>query len=101
MTYTLLTMGFNLLVLGAFSKLGEKGKKITNPVVVFGKVPMFFYLLHLFLYAALGLLLTPHGTTIPIMMLYWILGLLVLYPLCWCYGRFKVGRKSDSLVRFL
>lgn len=101
MTYTLLTMGFNLLVLGAFSKLSEKGKKITNPMVVFGKVPMFFYLLHLFLYAGLGLWLAPRGTTIPIMMLYWILGLLILYPLCWWYGRFKGSRKSDSFFRFL
>jgi hypothetical protein len=56
---------------------------------VFGQVPLFFYVTHLFLYAGLGLLLTPGGTSIPEMYLFWLLGLLILYPLCLWYGSFK------------
>jgi len=101
MTFTLLTMGVNLLLLGAFSKAGERGRKIFSPLVVFGKTPMFFYILHLFLYAGLGLLLTPDGTSVPTMYPYWLLGLLILYPLCSWYEKFKCSQGANSVFRFL
>lgn len=101
MTFTLLTMGFNLLFLGILSKLKANAQKFLQPLVVFGKVPLFFYLLHLYLYAGLGLWLTPNGTSLPVMYFYWFLGLLILYPLCSLYGMFKERRSPESIFRFL
>jgi uncharacterized membrane protein len=101
MTFTLLTMGINLLLIGVFSKAGSKAQRYLQPLVVFGKAPLFFYLLHLYLYAGLGLWLTPNGTSLPIMYAYWLLDLLILYPLCLWYGMFKKQRGPESIFRFL
>jgi hypothetical protein len=81
-TFNLLTMGVNLIIMGLFARVGEKLQRFFRPLVVFGRVPLFFYLAHLFLYAGLGLWLAPNGTSIPKMYPYWLLGLLILYPLC-------------------
>jgi uncharacterized membrane protein len=101
LTFTLLTMGVNLLILGALSKVGARVQLLSKPLVIFGKVPLFFYILHLFLYAGLGLLLTPDGTSIPAMVPYWLFGLLILYPLCLWYGRFKGRQGANSVFKFL
>jgi uncharacterized membrane protein len=99
-TFTLLAMGVNLIILGLFARVSEKLQKWFQPLSVYGQVPLFFYLLHLFLYAALGRLLAPEGTSLPTMYLYWLLGLLILYPLCWAYGRFKHRQPANSILRF-
>ena len=100
LTFLLLTMGVNLLLLWLFSRAGQRARVILKPLVVYGRVPLFFYITHLFLYAALGHLFTPQGTTIPRMYLFWLSGLLILYPLCLAYGRFKRSRPPQSLWRF-
>ena len=99
-TFTLLTMGLNLLIVGLFAQTGGKLGRFFHPLVVFGRTPLFCYLTHLFMYAGLGRWLAPGGTTIPQMIPYWLLGLLVLYPLCSWYGRLKHRHPSDSILRF-
>jgi uncharacterized membrane protein len=101
MTFTLLTMGFNLLVLGLFARLSGRAQRFLQPLAVFGRSPLFFYILHLFLYMALGRWVTPGGTSIPVMYAYWLLGLLILYPLTLWYGRFKQRQPANSILRFL
>jgi uncharacterized membrane protein len=102
LAFTLLTMGVNLIVLGLFSRVGGRVQRFAlQPLAVFGRVPLFFYLLHLFWYAALGIWFTPNGTNLPVMVLYWLLGLLLLYPLCLGYGRFKGRQHANSVWRFL
>jgi uncharacterized membrane protein len=66
---------------------------------VFGGSPLFFYIAHLYLYGLLSLVLVPNGTSIPRMYPFWLLGLALLYPLCWLYGRFKRSRGPGSLWR--
>jgi uncharacterized membrane protein len=100
-TFSLLTMGVNLMIVGLFSRANEKLGRFLQPLVVFGRVPLFFYLAHLFLYAGLGLWLTPGGTSIPHMVPYWLLGLLILYPLCLWYGRLKHRQSANSILRLL
>lgn len=101
MTFTLLTTGLNLIALAAFARLGEWRPALLRPLAVFGRSPLFFYLLHLFLYLLLGVLFTPGGSSIPFMFPFWLLGLLILYPLCLLYGNFKSRRPATSLWRML
>jgi len=96
-TFTLLTMGVNLILMGLFARAGEELQRFFQPLLVFGRVPLFFYLTHLFLYAGLGLWLTPDGASILEMYPYWLLGLLILYPLCTRYGQLK---PAYSIWRF-
>jgi len=99
MVFTLLTTGMNLIILWLFSKLAKARSIILESLAVFGQAPLFFYILHLFLYAALGYLFAPSGTSIIAMYPYWLLGLILLYPLCLWYGRFKQRKALTSLWR--
>jgi len=91
-TFSLLTMGANLIVLAVGPGRRE--------MAVFGRTPLFFYLAHLFLYVALGLWLTPDVVSIARMYAYWLPGLLAL-PVWWCYGMLKRQRTANSILRFL
>jgi uncharacterized membrane protein len=109
MTFTLLTMGVNLILLSAFARLVEKwnnprllvgSRPVLDALAVFGRTPLFFYTVHLFLYAGIGWLFSPRGTSIPAMYPFWLLGLLILYPLCLWFGRLKQRQPATSILRF-
>ena len=100
MAFTLMTTGVNLILLWLFPRAGELVQGVLQPLAVFGRAPLFFYVLHLFLYAGIGTLVAPHGTSIPLMYPFWLLGLLILFPLCLWYGRFKHRQPASSVVRF-
>ncbi len=100
LTFTLLTMGFNLVVLGLLARASGVTARALELPAVLGRVPMFFYATHLYLYSGLGAWLAPDGTSIGVMYLYWLGGLLALFPLCLWYGNFK-SRHPDSLLRFI
>jgi uncharacterized membrane protein len=100
-TFTLLTMGLSLILLGLFAKANEKIQTFFYPLVVFGKAPLFFYVVHLFLYAGLGMWLAPEGTSIAAMYPYWLLGLLLLFPVCLLYGRLKHRPPVNKVLRYL
>lgn len=102
--FLLVTLGIDLLLLGVLAWMLQGGKVehvLFHPLIVFGRAPLLFYLLHLFLYAFIGVLVAPQGTGLQAMYPWWIAGLAVLYPICWAYGRFKSSRAPDSLWRFL
>jgi len=112
MAFTFLTMGVNLIILWGFSRggpstptrsalPGQAGsgwcvETAGRLLVPFGSAPLFVYILHLALYMLMGRLFTPDGTSIPAMLLYWLAGLVTLYPLALWYGRFK---HSDNPLR--
>jgi hypothetical protein len=97
--FTLLTMGVNLCTLQLFAWISDRRSSVLAPLSVFGRAPLFFYVLHLFLYAGLGLWFAPRGTSLPVMYLFWLAGLLLLYPLCRWYARFKNRQPAGSLLR--
>ncbi len=101
MTFTLLAMGVNLIILWSFVLLTNRPSRGLSVLAVFGRTPLFFYVSHLFLYAILGRWLTPAGTTIPAMVPYWFLGLVVLFPLCSWYATFKQKAPQNAVLRFL
>ena len=96
LTFTFLTMEVNLIVLWGFSKAGKGLQTASKPLVAFGSAPLFVYVLHLCLYMLMGRFFAPFGTSLPVMYLYWLLRLALLYlPALW-YGRFK---QSENPLR--
>ena len=100
LTFSLLTTGFNLILLALFARISARGQRFFRPLVAFGQAPLFTYVLHLFLYAGIGYLLAPDGSTLASMLPFWLLGLLLLYPLSRWYGQFKQRQRVDSVWRF-
>lgn len=101
LTFLLLTLGVLLTILGLLAWAPQGVVRVLQPLAVYGRVPLFFYILHLYLYGFLGQWLDPDGIGIAAMVPYWLAGLLILWPLCWGYGRFKQSRPPQSLLRFL
>lgn len=101
MTFTLLTMGLNLVLLYAL-QLGRSGlTRLVNLLAVYGKAPLFLYVAHLLLYAALGRWLTPKGSSFGVMYLLWLVGLALLYPLAQWYPALKRNRRLRPILQFL
>ena len=101
LAFTLLTVGMNLILLGLFARANDQMQSFFYPLVVYGRAPLFFYVVHLFLYAALGIWFTPDGTSLPAMYTYWLLGLLLILPVCLLYGHFKQQPQARRVLGFL
>jgi uncharacterized membrane protein len=100
LTFLLLTLGANFVLLWLFERIDAGGSRWSAPLRVYGSVPLFFFVTHLWLYAAIGRLF-PAGMTIPRMYPFWLLGLVLLYLPCRWYGEFKLRQRPASLVRLL
>ncbi len=94
-SFIAVTLGVNLLLIGAFA-LTPKAK--LGFLDVFGKSPLFFYLLHLHVLAALSFAF-PNGSSLPVMYGVWAAVLLATYPLVAAFGRFKASRPVESMWR--
>jgi len=110
--FLLMTLGPSLMLLGWLE--GKKITKLWQPIMVFGRVPMFFYLLHLYLIHAMaaGVALIWHqpyqwllhgafwlnelpegyGHDLPFIYGMWLLAVVVLYFPCARYARVKKER---------
>jgi uncharacterized membrane protein len=100
-TFLLLTLGGDLLLLSLFARAAERAKVGLRLLAVFGRTPLFFYVTHLYLYGYMGQWIDSEGIGISRMFPYWLLGLAILFPVCWLYGEFKHNRSPHSLWRFL
>lgn len=122
--FVLVTLGIMALVLAAAAaRRAEAVPAWTRPLQCFGRVPFFFYLLHLFLIHGMALLtalalrwpldtlfwegvgpeLTPppgYGFGLPGVYLAWVLVLAMLYPACRWFAGFK-RRHSYRWLRYL
>lgn len=115
--YVLMTVGPALL----FLALAEKPlNALTNTIVVFGRVPMFFYLLHIYLLhglAIIGVMLGGHpasdmilltnwvtanpqlkgyGFGLPVVYGVWIGTVVILYPLCKWFAEYKRSHQTQK-----
>lgn len=97
--FLLVTLGIDFVILAIFALSGDRLIKWGFPLLVFGRTALFFYIAHLYLYGIMGLAF-PHGIPLPKMYAFWLLGLLVLYPMCLWYGNMKQKTAPNSILRF-
>lgn len=117
--YTLLMLGIMFLLLA----LGDlKPNRFTDLLATYGKVPMFYYLLHWYLIHGLmfGMLFlqgfrwkdipigtfsfgrTPNsGIELEMIYLVWIGVVLALYPLCRWYAKYKAAHRDIKWLSYL
>ena len=110
--YLLMTLGLGILILALFEK---RNFPIFKPLALFGRVPLFFYLVHLWLiHIAAILLALPHyglkaiilpyiissampadyGYNLPRVYSLWIIMLIILYPICNWFANYKLKHKK-------
>ncbi len=119
--YTLMTLGPSLLFLYAIESVKNK---VTDLLMVFGRVPFFYYILHLYLIHLIGmiglsiqgydwkeLILTParfmsgylvdKGFSLWVSYLVWALVIIMLYPLCKRYMQYKANNRDKWWLSYL
>ncbi|BAO74547.1 DUF1624 domain-containing protein [Winogradskyella sp. PG-2] len=119
--YTLMTIGPALLFLYAIETVKNK---VTNWLLVFGRVPFFYYILHLYLIHLIGLIglvilgenlqelimtvnrfksgyLFNIGFDLWVTYLVWILVIIILYPICKKYMKYKANNKYKWWLSYL
>lgn len=111
--YLLMTLGPGLVALAWFERM--KPGRIGSALVTFGRVPLFFYILQWFTAHALGIAFhviagkpwrflvpftffnpAPEGAGFPLWVTYvaWVIGLVLLYPVCRWYAGVKARRRD-------
>ena len=118
--YSLMTLGPCLVFLSIMEKpLGSWAQ----PFLHFGRVPMFFYILHIYLIhlmATIALVLTGgdwhdaiiidgfrsfhppgFGFSLGVVYLVWITAILILYPFCKWYDGYKMSHKDKWWLSYL
>jgi uncharacterized membrane protein len=105
LAFLLSTLGVMCLILSLGIVLEEKRwieRGVFGVLLTFGRVPLFFYFVHLFLYR-----LRPTWMAQPLFMMdtggtlvFWLVGLYILWRLCLRYERLK-RKHPDSLLQYL
>ncbi|OLN27814.1 heparan-alpha-glucosaminide N-acetyltransferase domain-containing protein [Desulfosporosinus metallidurans] len=91
--YFLLYLGLVFLLLFAFYKL-PRSSRLGGVLENFGRAPLFFYNTHLWLYAAVPALMANfNGYSLIFGVGIWLLGLIILYPLCRGYLTWKSSNR--------
>lgn len=118
--FVLLTLGISLVIT---SMAEGKNNRLTRFFAVYGKVPLFYYIIHwYFIHGFLLVLLFIQGfrweefnfapfrfgrpsqgggVSLAGVYLTWLFVVLALYPLCRWYGRYKANHRNNRWLRYI
>jgi len=119
--FLLMTMGPALIFLSAIELAGNR---LAKPVIIFGRVPFFFYIVHLYVIHALATLLLVYqgrnwyayilsareimsgtlrdfGLGLEAVYILWIVVVVLLYPLCKWYQKYRENNPSKWWLSYL
>jgi len=100
LSFLLLALGLDLVALYLLSRASAILVTWGRPVVVLGQAALYFFLVHWFIYGAMGLVWSEPGG-LPKTYLAWATGLILLYPVCKTYEAFKHSMPANSVWRML
>ena len=89
-------LGADLLLVAALT--ASVSVRCLSPLEAFGRSPLFFYLLHLWVLGLLSFAF-PAGASFPVMYAVWATAVVLMYPACLRYARFKASKPPDSAWR--
>ena len=96
-----LTLGINGVLLWVFSKSDAFLNSWGQFLLDYGRSPLFFYVAHLHIYQAMSqVVFSRHEHIASMAAVWWIVGLIILWPMCRAYGRFKQSTPKESIWRF-
>jgi len=93
LAFVLLFLGLNLVLLTLLWKAPAGLQRVLS---VYGQAPLFFYLTHFYVLAAVGTVLGGHVDR-PVLFAVWAAVVAALYPACRWYRQFKQARPAGSL----
>jgi uncharacterized membrane protein len=119
--FLLMTIGPALIFLAAAERIENR---LAKPVIVFGRVPFFFYVVHLYLIHALAMLLvvvqggesgeyilsareitsgrlSDFGLRLEAVYVIWLLVVLLLYPVCRWYQTYREKHPTKPWLSYL
>ena len=119
--FLLMTMGPSLIIL---SIIEHSKNRLTDKIIIFGRVPLFFYVIHLYIIHILAIgamiltgqscadfILTKNvffsesiadfGFSLLYVYLIWIFVIILMFPLCKWYDRYKTNNREKWLLTYL
>jgi hypothetical protein len=116
-----MTMGPALIFLAAIEPLENR---LARPVITFGRVPLFFYIVHLYLIHGLATLfliyqgregneyvlssagissgaLSNFGLSLGAVYVIWVLVVILLYPICRWYQKYRQNNPAKWWLSYL
>jgi uncharacterized membrane protein len=114
--YLLMTLGPAIASLSFLERVNDQPSKLAQPFIIFGRVPLFYYILHLYLIHTLAVVFAfikygsgiqdafssgrppkDYGYNLPVVYLVWIGVVAALYPVCRWFANVKRRRKDAWL----
>jgi uncharacterized membrane protein len=101
--FLLWTLGgmFLALAFAFYLQDNDRFQSWIKPITLFGTTALFFYCTHLMLYGFIPVVFDlRHTFSLEVTMLVWILGLLILFPLCYQFRELK-KKYPQSILRYI
>lgn len=114
--YLLMTLGPAIASLSFFERVNSNPSRLAQPFIIFGRVPLFYYVIHLPLIHGLAILFAfikygpaiqqafrsgrppdDYGYNLAVVYLIWVAVVIALYPVCRWFANLKRRRKDAWL----
>jgi hypothetical protein len=118
--FTLMILGITFLLLFISEKVKNK---FTGILEVYGRVPLFYFIIHLYIIHSTMLVMlfvqgfkwkdllfgpfnngrpkTGGGVDLAVVYIMWLAVVILMYPVCKWYGKYKAEHKDNKLLRYL